>query len=76
MSAGVADWSPQQVSRWVAGLGGAAARYSDLFATRGLDGSRLLALRCDDLDNIGVVPIGHQELLLEAVDLLRNYVSF
>jgi len=29
----------------------------------------------NDLDKIGVQKIGHQELILEAVDLLRNFVS-
>lgn len=29
----------------------------------------------NDLDKIGVRKIGHQELILEAVDLLRNFVS-
>lgn len=30
----------------------------------------------NDLDKIGVRKIGHQELILEAVDLLRNFVSY
>lgn len=30
----------------------------------------------NDLDKIGVQKIGHQELILEAVDLLRNFVSY
>lgn len=29
----------------------------------------------NDLDKIGVCKIGHQELILEAVDLLKNFVS-
>jgi len=29
----------------------------------------------NDLDKIGVRKIGHQELILETVDLLRNFVS-
>lgn len=30
----------------------------------------------NDLDKIGVHKIGHQELILEAIDLLRNFVSY
>lgn len=30
----------------------------------------------NDLDKIGVHKIGHQELILETIDLLRNFVSY
>lgn len=58
-----------------AGLGPTVARYVPALRERGLDGAKLLTLRCDDLEYLGVHVIGHQELLLEAVEHLRNFVS-
>lgn len=58
-----------------AGLGPTVARYVPTLRDRGLDGPKLLALRCDDLEYLGMHIIGHQELLLEAVEHLRNFVS-
>lgn len=40
-----------------------------------INGQKLLDMQPNDLDKIGVRKIGHQELILEAVDLLRNFVS-
>lgn len=40
-----------------------------------ISGAQLLALDYDDLDNLGVVSIGHQELILEGTDLLKQLVS-
>lgn len=66
-----------QVSHGVgcAGLGPTVARYVPALRERGLDGAKLLTLRCDDLEYLGMHVIGHQELLLEAVEHLRNFVS-
>lgn len=58
-----------------AGLGPSVERYAAALRARGLDGAKLLTLRCDDLEYLGVHVIGHQELLLEAVEHLRNFVS-
>lgn len=60
---------------WCAGLGPTVARYAPVLRARGLDGRKLLMLRCDDLEYLGMHVIGHQELLLEAVEHLRNFVS-
>lgn len=58
-----------------AGLGPTVAQYVEALRARSLDGHKLLMLRCDDLEYLGVHVIGHQELLLEAVEHLRNFVS-
>lgn len=58
-----------------AGLGPPVEDYVAGLRARGLTGARLLTLRCDDLETLGILIIGHQELLLEAVEHLRNFVS-
>lgn len=40
-----------------------------------MNGHQLLNLRSDDLEHLGVVTLGHQEIILEAVEHLRNFVS-
>ncbi|KAH9640953.1 hypothetical protein HF086_003043 [Spodoptera exigua] len=72
-SINVAEWSVDQVADWLSGLGPTVARYVPALRERGLDGAKLLTLRCDDLEYLGVHVIGHQELLLEAVEHLRNF---
>lgn len=39
-------------------------------------GHQLLNFRSDDLEHLGVKCLGHQEIILEAVELLRNFVQF
>lgn len=72
-SLNVAEWSAEQVADWLTGLGPTVARYVPALRERGLDGAKLLTLRCDDLEYLGMHVIGHQELLLEAVEHLRNF---
>ncbi|KOB66350.1 Connector enhancer of kinase suppressor of ras 2 [Operophtera brumata] len=69
----VAEWSPDQVADWLSGLGPTVAQYVPALRARGLDGPKLLMMRCDDLEYLGMHIIGHQELLLEAVEHLRNF---
>lgn len=38
-------------------------------------GHQLLNFRADDLDNLGIKKLGHQEIILEAVEHLRHFVS-
>jgi len=45
------------------------------FLNNEVSGQQLLNLRPDDLDHLGVHKLGHQELILEAVEHLRNFVS-
>ncbi|GBP02565.1 hypothetical protein EVAR_89711_1 [Eumeta japonica] len=71
----ISSWTTGQVAEWLRGLGGAVDGYIAMLETRGLNGVRLLAMRCDDLEALGVQIIGHQELLLEAIEHLRNFVN-
>ncbi|KPJ01666.1 Connector enhancer of kinase suppressor of ras 2 [Papilio xuthus] len=72
-SLNIAEWSPDQVMDWLSGLGPTVAGYVPALRQHGLDGAKLLTLRCDDLEYLGIHVIGHQELLLEAVEHLRNF---
>ncbi|XP_057678644.1 connector enhancer of kinase suppressor of ras 3-like isoform X1 [Corythoichthys intestinalis] len=66
----VSTWSPQQVLDWMKGVDDSLRQYLPAFGWRRVDGETLLKLTHRELSAMGVVKIGHQELLLEAVDLL------
>lgn len=57
------------------GLDNVILPYIKYFMDIDINGQKLLDMQPNDLDKIGVRKIGHQELILEAVDLLRNFVS-
>ena len=44
------------------------------FKDRDINGKKLMMLTHSDLENVGVHKLGHQELILEAVDLLKSLV--
>lgn len=69
----VREWSVDQVTDWMKGLDSNVTRYITCFLNNGVDGHQLLNLRVDDLEHVGVLLQGHQELILEAVELLRNF---
>lgn len=71
----IAQWSPGQVVEWLKGLDNSMCLYLDAFANNHLNGDRLLHLRSSDLEELGIYCIGHQEIILEAVEHLRNFVS-
>lgn len=48
--------------------------YAKSFLNNGVTGNQLLQFRADDLENLGVKIIGHQEIILEGVEHLRNFV--
>ncbi|NXF21843.1 CNIPF protein, partial [Rhodinocichla rosea] len=72
----VRSWGPAQAAAWLrgglicAGLDAAVQGYP--FEAWGLSGPDLLGLEPGVLEALGVRPVGHQELLLEAVEQLRN----
>ncbi|XP_078423342.1 connector enhancer of kinase suppressor of ras 1 [Cetorhinus maximus] len=61
-------WSPRRVSAWLQGLDNSVQKYP--FDQWQVNGEQLLRLSQQDLEELGVKRIGHQELILEAVELL------
>ncbi|KAM3602309.1 uncharacterized protein V6R79_001671 [Siganus canaliculatus] len=66
----VSKWSPQQVVDWMRGLDDGLQQYVDSFQQQQVDGEKLLRMSHQELLSLGVMRVGHQELVLEAVDLL------
>uniref|UniRef100_A0A8B9TC57 Connector enhancer of kinase suppressor of Ras 1 n=1 Tax=Anas platyrhynchos TaxID=8839 RepID=A0A8B9TC57_ANAPL len=69
----VGAWGPAQVAAWLRGLDAAVQGYP--FEAWGLAGTELLGLSVGGLEALGVRRVGHQELLLDAVEQLRALVS-
>ncbi|XP_063212230.1 connector enhancer of kinase suppressor of ras 1 [Chroicocephalus ridibundus] len=65
----VGAWGPAQAAAWLRGLDAAVQGYP--FEAWGLSGPDLLGLSAGTLEALGVQRLGHQELLLEAVEQLR-----
>ncbi|XP_067867541.1 connector enhancer of kinase suppressor of ras 1 isoform X2 [Heterodontus francisci] len=61
-------WSPRRVSVWLQGLDSSVQKYP--FDQWQVNGEQLLRLSQQDLEELGMKRIGHQELILEAVELL------
>ncbi|CAL8312401.1 unnamed protein product [Lota lota] len=66
----VSKWTAQQVAAWMRGLDDSLQAYIPSFQQQGVQGERLLRLSHQELLSLGIGRVGHQELLLEAVDLL------
>ncbi|XP_058469820.1 connector enhancer of kinase suppressor of ras 3 [Solea solea] len=66
----VSKWNPQQVVDWLRGLDDSVQQYVPSFQRQQVDGEKLLRLSHQELLSLGVSRVGHQELVLEAVDLL------
>ncbi|KAM8726214.1 connector enhancer of kinase suppressor of ras 3-like [Acanthopagrus schlegelii] len=66
----VSKWSPQQVVDWMRGLDDSLQQYIPSFQQQQVDGEKLLRMTHQELLSLGVSRVGHQELVLEAVDLL------
>uniref|UniRef100_A0A3P9H2X6 Connector enhancer of kinase suppressor of Ras 2 n=1 Tax=Oryzias latipes TaxID=8090 RepID=A0A3P9H2X6_ORYLA len=66
----VSKWSTSQVVDWMKGLDDCLQQYVGVFKHGGVCGERLLRISHAELEELGVTRIGHQELILEAVDLL------
>ncbi|KAI1895841.1 hypothetical protein AGOR_G00110920 [Albula goreensis] len=66
----ITKWSPKQVVDWMKGLDDSLQQYVQNFEREKIDGEQLLKISHQDLEELGVAKIGHQELVLEAVDLL------
>ncbi|XP_029047908.2 uncharacterized protein LOC114878351 isoform X2 [Osmia bicornis bicornis] len=69
----VAEWKTGQVCEWLKGLDNSVLPYVHSFTNHGVNGQQLLNLRPEDLEYLGVLKLGHQEIILEAVEYLRNF---
>ncbi|XP_060599743.1 connector enhancer of kinase suppressor of ras 3-like [Ruditapes philippinarum] len=67
-------WTADQVAEWLRGLDmdDAMIPYMHYFLNSGVDGKKLMLMTHADLEKLNVTKFGHQELILEAIDLLRN----
>lgn len=50
------------------------SHYIKAFSNNQIDGEKLLHLRPYELEEIGIKSVGHQEIILEAVEQLKNVV--
>lgn len=66
----VSRWSTSQVVDWMKGLDDCLQQYIKNFEQEKVGGEQLLRITHQELEDLGVSRIGHQELILEAVDLL------
>ncbi|XP_032399701.1 connector enhancer of kinase suppressor of ras 3 isoform X1 [Etheostoma spectabile] len=66
----VSKWTPQQVVDWIRGLDDSLQQYIPSFQQQQVDGEKLLRMSHQELLSLGMARVGHQELVLEAVDLL------
>ncbi|XP_067848824.1 connector enhancer of kinase suppressor of ras 2 [Heptranchias perlo] len=66
----VSKWTPSQVVDWMKGLDDCLQQYIKNFEREKISGDQLLRITHQELEELGVTRIGHQELILEAVDLL------
>lgn len=66
----VSKWTPQQVVDWMKGLDDSLQQYIPSFQRQQVDGEKLLRMSHQELLSLGMSRVGHQELVLEAVDLL------
>ncbi|XP_007893065.2 connector enhancer of kinase suppressor of ras 1 isoform X2 [Callorhinchus milii] len=64
----ISSWDPSRVSHWLQGLEDSVQHYP--FAQWQVNGEQLLRLSPQELEELGVTRVGHQELILEAVELL------
>ncbi|XP_037396605.1 connector enhancer of kinase suppressor of ras 2-like isoform X2 [Pygocentrus nattereri] len=66
----ISKWNPKQVLDWMKGLDDCLQQYIKNFEREKITGEQLLHITHQELEELGVTRIGHQELILEAVDLL------
>ncbi|XP_067900916.1 connector enhancer of kinase suppressor of ras 3 isoform X1 [Heterodontus francisci] len=66
----ITKWTPKQVVEWIKGLDDYLQCYVHNFEREKINGEQLLQISHQDLEELGIIRIGHQELILEAVDLL------
>jgi len=67
----VSKWKNSLVVEWLKGLDESIQRYVDTFKKHNVDGNHLINLNCDNIHQLGVHLVGHQEIILESVKLLK-----
>ena len=71
----VQDWDESNVAEWLHGLDLQPAetlKYCESFKNNQILGSRLLHLTVSDLIKLNVEKLGHQEIILEGLEKLKN----
>ena len=74
----VLDWDPLTVVEWLNGLElepSVSKNYCESFRNNNINGQRLLHLTVSDLIKLNVEKLGHQEIVLEGLEKLKNFVS-
>ncbi|XP_052390585.1 connector enhancer of kinase suppressor of ras 3 [Carassius gibelio] len=66
----IIKWTATQVTDWIRGLDDSLQQYVPNFEREKINGEQLLKISHQDLEELMVTRVGHQELILEAVDLL------
>ncbi|XP_057208184.1 connector enhancer of kinase suppressor of ras 3-like [Triplophysa rosa] len=66
----ITKWTTTQVIYWIRGLDDCLQQYILNFEREKIDGEQLLKISHQELEELAVTRVGHQELILEAVDLL------
>ncbi|XP_033112001.1 connector enhancer of kinase suppressor of ras 2-like, partial [Anneissia japonica] len=68
----IPHWTVQDVQEWMKGLDDDLQCYRGTFEDNHVGGKKLLSLQAEDLEDLQINKIGHQELLLEAIGLLHD----
>lgn len=71
----VHGWRSEQVAQWLRGLDDSIYPYCHYFVNNNVTGQQLLNLTVSDLIKLHVEKLGHQEIILEGLEKLRNLVS-
>ncbi|XP_070568295.1 connector enhancer of kinase suppressor of ras 2-like [Ptychodera flava] len=66
----IRSWTTQEVAEWMKGLDDCLSQYVTDFVEKGVSGEKLLQVTQQDLEQLGVVKIGHQEILFQSLSLL------
>lgn len=68
----ITQWNEEQVADYISSLGPSLKQYSQTFADEMVTGEALVALRHDELRELGVNSVGHRLTILKAVYELKR----
>ncbi|XP_022089878.1 connector enhancer of kinase suppressor of ras 2-like isoform X2 [Acanthaster planci] len=71
-SLNIISWTPEEIANWIKGLDSCLEQYIPNFLAHSVTGDRLLQMTIQELEDMNMVKMGHQELMLEAIDLLAT----